>query len=115
MKIKNKKSKKADIPITILTLGVLVICALAIVSFVVSQKWGREDVLGIKAVEAVNSDIEKFHFYLNAGFSKEEAAEKINAKIDGDYLIIGKEEFRKTWFGFKQEKFISVEYKEKLD
>lgn len=117
------KEKKADIPITILVLGVLIICVLAIVSFVISKNKNEKNLLGVEVIEAVNSDAEKFYFYRNLGFSNEEAAEKINATIEGNYLIIRRDGFRPTKgleikkfdIEKKTEKFISIEYKVKLD
>ncbi len=98
------KEKRADIPVTILVLGVLVICALAIVSFIVSKNKSEENPLGIETIEAVNSDFEKFQFYKNLGFSNEEAAEKINATIEGNFLVIKKQE---------PKKILSVEYRKR--
>jgi hypothetical protein len=105
MKIKNKK---ADVPVMILVIGVVAICILAISSFVVVK--GREDSLGLELLEEIHSDVEKFYFYVNAGFSKEKAAQNIGAEIIGNQLMIerfleeGKEKFS-----------ISIKYTKKLE
>ena len=82
------ENKRGDIPVVILVIGVVVLCSLAIASFIISDiKIGKE-LLGVGLVEEVNSDIEKFHFYQNLGDSNEVAAEKINASIKGNFLIV---------------------------
>jgi len=82
------KNKKADIPVTILVIGVFAICSLAIFSFMNSNILGKKDSLGIGLFEEIHSDVEKFYFYLSVGDSKEAAAEKINASINKSQLII---------------------------
>lgn len=81
---------KADIPITILVLGVFVICALAITSFMIFKVEGSRDSLGIELFQEINTDMEKFNFYQNVGFSLVQSADKINATISGNQLIIEK-------------------------
>ena len=76
------KSKKADIPVTILVIGVFIICGLTIFSFIVSTSLSKKHGLGNGLFEEIHSDIERFYFYLNTGDSKEIAAEKINAEIN---------------------------------
>ena len=55
--------------------------------------------MGVELIEEINADVEKFYFYLNAGFSEDEAAEKIGAEIVDNRLIIEREK-----------NFISVQY-----
>jgi hypothetical protein len=88
MKNKLIKNKKADIPITILTIMVVAICILAILSFIDSGKKYEPDYSGVGLIEEINSNVEKFYFYLNVGFSEDEAAEKIGAEIINNQLII---------------------------
>jgi len=83
-------NKKADIPITILVLGVFVICALAITSFMIFKVEGSRDSLGIELFQEINTDMEKFNFYQNSGFPSIQSADKINATISGNQLIIEK-------------------------
>lgn len=91
MKKQFLQNKKADIPVMILVLGVVAICILAISSFIISKS--REDPLGTELFEEIHSDLEKFHFYSNIS-SKEIAADKINATISNNQLIIEKQIFR---------------------
>ena len=104
MKKRFMKNKKADVPITILAIMVVAICALAILSFFNSRSKVESDYLGVELIEEINADVEKFYFYLNAGFSEEEAAEKIGAEIMGGKLIL---ERAKT---IKGEDKIFIEY-----
>ena len=83
-------NKKADIPITILVLGVFVICALAITSFMIFKVEGSRDSLGIELFQEINTNMEKFNFYQNSGFPSIQSADKINATISGNQLIIEK-------------------------
>jgi flagellar basal body-associated protein FliL len=53
-----KKNKRGDIPITILVLGVIVICTLAMYSFISSTNKVRNSFVGIGLVEKLNSQIE---------------------------------------------------------
>ena len=87
-----KLNKRADIPVTILVIEVLVICSLTILSFVTSIYLDKTYPLGTELFEEIHSNVEKFYFYLNIGDSKEIAAEKIGAIIDqtGTQLIIEK-------------------------
>lgn len=94
------KNKHGDIPVTILVIGVMALCGLVLTSFFISDmKIGKEP-LGVGLMEEVNSDVEKFYFYLNLGDSKEVAAEKIGAKIEDNFLIVK-----------RSNDFISVEYR----
>lgn len=62
MKI-NKKNKRGDIPITILTIGVVLVCAIALFSFFSSTVRMRSSFIGIGMVERLNSQIEENSFY----------------------------------------------------
>ncbi len=92
MKTKFIKNKKADVPITILVIMIVAICILAIFSFIGSRNRVQSSPLGVELIEEINSDVEKFYFYLNVGFPKNEAAEKIDAVItDGGQLKIDRQ------------------------
>ena len=82
------KNKRADIPITILVLGVIAICGLAILSFIVSEKLNKTDELGIEVFEKLYSDVEKFEFYKNAGISSAEAANNLGFGLDSNGKLI---------------------------
>jgi flagellar basal body-associated protein FliL len=99
-----KKNKKADMPITILVLLVVAVCTMAVLSFFYSKAKTQSDYLGANLIEEINADIEKFYFYMNAGFSEKESAEKINAEVIGTNLVFIRSKIN------KEKKIISVEY-----
>ena len=70
---------------------VVAICILSIFSFINSTNKVQSNHVGIGLIEEINSDVEKFYFYLNAGFSEEEAAEQIEAIIENGRLIINRD------------------------
>lgn len=57
-----QNSKKANIPITILVLGVFAVCALAVISFKVFDNSTSD--LAAEFVEGINQEVEKYNFYL---------------------------------------------------
>ena len=81
------KNKKGDLPITILTVGVIAICGLAIFSFVISSKMTLGS-FNVNYLENLNSDVEEFYFYLNLNMDQKLAAEIIDAKIENNLLIV---------------------------
>ncbi len=52
-------NKKADIPITILVVGVMLICTIAIISFFSSTLKERNSFVGVELVEQLNANIEE--------------------------------------------------------
>jgi hypothetical protein len=63
--INNKffQNRRGDIPITILVIGVLMVCSLALFSFFSSTVKIRNSFVGIGLIEAMNSQIEENYFY----------------------------------------------------
>ena len=79
------KNKKGDVPITLLVLGVVAICGLTILSFIVSGTNISESFVnsGLGIFEEIYSAEEKFYFYENInydGFSDGEV--EIGALLD---------------------------------
>jgi len=58
----NKRDKRGDIPITILVIGIILVCAIAIFSFFSSTIKARNSFVGIGFVEKLNSQIEEKSF-----------------------------------------------------
>jgi len=81
MQLKILKNKKADISITLLVLGILAICSMAVISFIVSKGVENNNFLQIEVFEEIYSDIEKFYFFKNLEFENEEAVEMVNQYI----------------------------------
>jgi len=57
------KNRRGDIPITILTIGVVLVCAIALASFFLSTVRMRSSFVGIGMIEQLNSQIEENSFY----------------------------------------------------
>lgn len=115
-KILKTKDKRADIPITILILGVVALCIFAIINFTISSgkiilNSIREGIM-VELIENLNSDIERFHFYLNAGISEEEAARRVGGIIESGFLII---ERKPSWETARDKDQALVIYREKLN
>jgi len=52
-------NKRGDIPITILVVGVLLVCSIAIISFFSSTIKARNSFIGVNLMEQLNIQIEK--------------------------------------------------------
>ena len=90
IKLMNKKNKRGDIPITILVLGVLFICIIAIISFYISDSNIKGNFNSISLIEKASVIKEKISFYRNLGFSEDEISEMFGIKSDalGKYFIL---------------------------
>jgi len=90
------KNKRGDIPVTILVIGVVGICALAIISFYISDKNVRGGFEALELIEEISLEAEKIIFYERAGLDSEEIEEIIDIKdpTGERYLSIEQE---KVW------------------
>ena len=104
----NLKDKRADITITLLVLGVIVICAFAILSFLISSFFTRQDLTGISEMETLNSEINEYHFYQQDGLTEE----KINGilGVDNGKISIQKTKKVLKFIGLRDKFLFSVEY-----
>ena len=91
------KNRRGDIPVTILVLGVVAICAMAIASFLISNNNIRNSFVGIGLVEQMNSQIE------NKTFNNENPTG----------LYLEKNETRGILFWAKEVTIFSVKYEGK--
>ena len=83
MKINNKiKNKKGDIPITILVIGIVAICIMAVFSFYFSDRNIKEDLSNIGIIEEAAVMKEKISLYRNLGFSEEEIKSEFGIKTE---------------------------------
>lgn len=79
MKLKNKRG---EVPIIFLVLGVVAICALAILSFIIGGSKINHEFEGVGAVQEMNSAIEVNEFYKNVGMENPEIVDgKIVKKV----------------------------------
>lgn len=113
------KNKKADVPITILVIGVFFICILAIGSFYLFGNRIKRIFIGVDIIEKMNSEIEKYYFYKNLGeFDEEQITNILDIKEDeegvcptGKYLYLEKSEGKIYWNKKSEGKrLISVKY-----
>ncbi len=85
----NKMNKRGDVPVTILVLGVVAICVLAIFSFYTSsQKVSKNfDIEPVKQIKLIR---EKISFYENLGLNQGEIDSILGIKTDsqGRYVYI---------------------------
>lgn len=83
------KNKRGDIPVTILVLGIVMVCILAITSFNVSSLKVQEN-FDTQIVKEITLIKEKADFYSNLGFAKEEIDSVLNIKYDsqGRYVLL---------------------------
>lgn len=60
-------NKKGDLPVTILVIGVLAVCAFAIFSFIYSSSQISKSFVGLEVIEEANSEIETYslQYYYN--------------------------------------------------
>jgi len=124
------KNKRADIPVTILVLGVVGVCILTIISFVNSGNDVSEDFLGIGLIETMLSIQEELSFYSNpetefTSGDYDERFERGNVEIfiggsnviSGSYTTTEQRFIRgcnKDWFEFLKKcpkELIRIEYK----
>ncbi len=61
------KNRKGNIPITILTIGVVLVCTFALYTFLSSRNHVRNSFVGIGVIEDMNSQIEQNYFYKQSG------------------------------------------------
>lgn len=101
------KNKRGDISITILVIGVIAICAFALLSFLNASFYARQKFVGIEEMNFLEFQIEEYYFYKEKGFSNEEIGLIINIE---DNKISVERNFQKL-FGLAGEEFLfSVEY-----
>lgn len=83
-------NKRGDIPITILVIGVLAICIIAIFTFYFSDRAVKNNFNSISLIEKASVIKEKISFYRNLGFSEDEISEMFEIKSDalGRYFIL---------------------------
>ena len=86
-----KKNKRGDVPVTILVLGVVMICILAIVSFYTSSQRLKKG-FDIEPVKEVNLINEKISVYQSLGMQQNEIYSVLGIKTDKDgrYVIVGR-------------------------
>ena len=81
------KNKRGDIPVTILVIGVIAICGLALLSFFSSSFKLEQSFTNVPVMEELNVKIAEYNFYKAKGVSESQINEILNIKED-TYLLI---------------------------
>jgi hypothetical protein len=76
------RTKKADIPIVILVIGVIALCSLTLLNLFVSESRVVGSFYGVSLMHGLSLDIDKYNFYKNLGLSDEEINSKMNILVD---------------------------------
>jgi hypothetical protein len=109
-------NRKGDVSITILVIGVFVICALAIVSFILFNQQVQNGFVNMGIFENLSAQVENYYFYINSGLSPQQAASNVGAQLQGNQLIFNTKQLTDSGtFGFikgsNSDPIISIEYK----
>jgi len=101
--MKTRKNKKGDIPVTILVLGVVMVCVLAILSFIFFGPNLTKGFAYVGGVEEVAFDMEQISFYEKIGLSDLEIREKVEVHNEKgeEFLFWEKKEGDKSLFSVK--------------
>ncbi len=92
------RNKRADITITILVMGVFVVCSLALASFFYSDFSIRDPSNGLKSMEKMNVNIEKY----NSPFSDNLDLLSIETDVQGNkFFVLKREKGNKLLFQVK--------------
>jgi hypothetical protein len=98
-------NKRGDVAITILVIGVVAVCALAIFSFITSSFNTTQSFVGVSTIEELNAKINSYYFYQEKGLSEEKVENIVGIKDNEIYLVEEKNKF----FG-KDEFMFSIKY-----
>lgn len=75
-------NRKGDIPITILVMGVVAICGLALLSFFSSSFKLEQSFTNVPVMEELNVKIAEYNFYKFKGVSESQISEILDIKKD---------------------------------
>ncbi len=86
--IKKIDSKRGDLPVTLLVIGIFALCGFALLTFFISDFKTTNSFVGVEILEKVNSFADEYSFYKNSGMSQE----------DLESLFDLKEEYGRKYF-----------------
>ena len=88
------KNKRGDMSITILVIGILAICIVAILSFSISSKSSKNDFTPLSTIEEVLIIKEKINLYYSLGFEESEITRifdiQYDEKLKIQYIVLEK-------------------------
>ena len=102
------KNYKADIPVTILVIGIFAICSLALLSFCSSDILVKHSFVGVGLIENINAEIEQYSF--------SNSLNNLNLKnINGKWFFYQEKKIKKGFLELEvTDKFPYFKRKEKL-
>lgn len=110
-------NRKGNIPITLLVIGIFVVCSLAIVTFFISSSKVNSSFTGVSIMRELDSQINQYKFLINEGISKDKAKSFFPVRQNSfgeDVLFFEIKDTRWSWDvanGFRTEYVaFSVEY-----
>ena len=100
------KNKKADVPILLLVIGVVAVCAVTLLSFSIVGSRIKSNFNSVNFVEEANAEMEKYNVYKGLGFSEEELGELFDFGNDD----IGRYLYFELSTGLRKKTLVSVKY-----
>jgi hypothetical protein len=110
------KNKKSSVPVTILVVGVFVLCAFALYTFFVSEFKSSNSFVVIDFIRQANFQTDEFLYYLNSGVNEDKAMSYFPSisKIEGGYMYgysFDENTFQISFKGFtKQVRLFEIRY-----
>ena len=101
-RIPQPKNKRADIPVTILVMGVIAVCALALFSFLSSSFSTGQSFAGVSLMEELNAKIDAHYFYRNIGVATDKIDRVLGIEDNEIYL----EDNRTSILPWKKDEFL---------
>ena len=86
------RNRKANIPVTILVLGVVMICTLALISFFSSSFSFKKFSTSVSVLEEFSVKINEYNFYKSRGISGEQINKALD--IEEGYLYMEKNDLK---------------------
>ena len=77
-----------DISITVLVIGVFLVCVVAMASFLYADTKFANRIFGLNLAEQVSSDVEQFYAYVQLGYSCNDAASLIGVQYDSTNRVL---------------------------
>jgi hypothetical protein len=107
----NVKNKRGDVAVTILVIGVFLVCSFALLTFFIADFKFSNSFVGVELMEKVNVQIDEYLFYKNQGVEFENIVKNLGAtKNSQSRYVLYFEQKSPDSFLFKEKLLFSVEY-----
>jgi len=112
--IKKLENKKGDLPVTLLVIGIFALCGFALLTFFISDFKTTNSFVGLSVLQNVNSKIDGYNFYKEAGVSQDKLDIYFNITKEHSRRYIYEEKMSNMggflFFGGKPTLLFSVKY-----